>query len=354
MSVKLREQKNKEKTSLYLDISHKGKRWKEFLDLWVYNKPSADQKLMNKQVYALAEKNRSDREIEIMFKGAMRVDKNTLVSDYLTKYKEAYTKTDKSSVTGMVDAWSLAYPSFKMSELNNNVLNDFRNYLRNKFKPGTCRNYFGKLTDALQRAYFDKVTEYNVFTFKPESSFKEKGQPEKKDVLTPAEIKILISTETEYPGLKKGFITSLFTGLAFTDIFHLKFSHVKDKIITKHRQKTGVKATIPMHPDLAKLIGTGPDDEYIFDLPSRDKGITLCRMKCTYELDKWVTAAAIKKHITWHCARHSFGTNLKSNDLLLISRLMGWKSSSGPANAVRYVRVDEDEAREAVNKLKGF
>jgi site-specific recombinase XerD len=60
--------------------------------------------------------------------------------------------------------------------------------------------------------------------------------------------------------------------------------------------------------------------------------------------------AEIDKKITWHCARHSFGTNLLVHgaDVFVTSKLLGHTSLK---HTQRYVRAAEEMKRDALNKL---
>ena len=57
------------------------------------------------------------------------------------------------------------------------------------------------------------------------------------------------------------------------------------------------------------------DSRYSLPLPSHTM--------CLKALRHWVARAGIQKHITWHCARHSCGTNLLSNGANIASLSTG-------------------------------
>lgn len=64
---------------------------------------------------------------------------------------------------------------------------------------------------------------------------------------------------------------------------------------------------------------------------------------CLKALRHWVARAGIEKHIIWHCARHSSGTNLLSNgaNIKTVASILG---HSALAHTDKYTR--------AVNSLK--
>jgi len=67
-------------------------------------------------------------------------------------------------------------------------------------------------------------------------------------------------------------------------------------------------------------------------------------------LSKWTQKACIEKKITWHYARHSFGTNtlIYDGDILSASKLLGHTSLT---YTMRYVRVVAQMKMDSVNKL---
>jgi site-specific recombinase XerD len=67
-------------------------------------------------------------------------------------------------------------------------------------------------------------------------------------------------------------------------------------------------------------------------------------------LKAWIKRAEINKRITWHNARHSFGTNLCYNDVdvLTASKLLGHTSMK---HTQRYVNAAEEMKQTATNKI---
>ncbi|WP_446715143.1 tyrosine-type recombinase/integrase [Cloacibacterium sp. TD35] len=67
-------------------------------------------------------------------------------------------------------------------------------------------------------------------------------------------------------------------------------------------------------------------------------------------LKKWVESAGINKHITWHCARHTFATSLVYEDVGIntVSALLGHKDLR---QTQIYVRTAELSKTNAISKL---
>ena len=71
---------------------------------------------------------------------------------------------------------------------------------------------------------------------------------------------------------------------------------------------------------------------------------------CLKALRHWVENAGIDKHITWHCARHSFAVNILNEgaNIKTVSSLLG---HSGIAETEKYTRAVDSLKREAIESL---
>lgn len=71
---------------------------------------------------------------------------------------------------------------------------------------------------------------------------------------------------------------------------------------------------------------------------------------CLKALRHWVARAGIEKHITWHCARHSCGTNLLSNGAnnKTIASILG---HSGLAHTEKYTRTVDSLKQSAIASM---
>ena len=71
---------------------------------------------------------------------------------------------------------------------------------------------------------------------------------------------------------------------------------------------------------------------------------------CQNALRHWTKKAGIDKHITWHCGRHSFGTQLLNEgvNIKVVSTLFGHSSLRFTE---KYVRAVDEEKKKAINSL---
>lgn len=177
----------------------------------------------------------------------------------------------------------------------------------------------------------------------------------RKDILSMVEIKQLIQTtyDNQNPQVRDAFIFCLCTGLRFCDVDTLTYSSVdySNKTLTFEQHKTrGHSANsgvvVPLSDTALTLIGkpstNTPSKELIFELPSYTA--------CSKALKRWVKRAKIDKHITWHCARHSFATNslMMGANIAVVGSLLG---HSGLRHTMRYLKAVDEQKREATNKM---
>ena len=172
-----------------------------------------------------------------------------------------------------------------------------------------------------------------------------KGKAKKKDTLTITELKTLAATETESSEVRRAFLFSCVTGLRWCDVKLLKWGNIKmdSKRMEVTQTKTEETVSTPLNETAIKLLGiAGKPEKFVFDLPSANGA--------NKTLKAWVKRAKIEKAITWHNARHSFGTNLIFNDVdvLTASKLLGHTSMK---HTQRYVKAAEEMKQAATDKI---
>ena len=142
--------------------------------------------------------------------------------------------------------------------------------------------------------------------------------------------------------------------MRFCDVKDLKYSSIdySNKTLKFEQDKTkGHSArswvTIPLNDGLISLVGTPKEagknkGDLIFDLPSYES--------CCKSVKRWVKRAGIDKHISWHCARHSFAFNILNNgaNIKTVASLLG---HSGLRHTEKYTRAVDKLKEDAINSL---
>lgn len=169
------------------------------------------------------------------------------------------------------------------------------------------------------------------------------------------EIKTLVHCRHifENPNIRNAFLFCLYTGLRFCDVKDLTFDNVdySNRLLKFEQNKTkGHSANsgvvIPLNDGLLNLIGQPSKGQnknsLIFDLPSYEM--------CKKSVQRWVEHAGIKKHITWHCARHSFAVNILNNgaNIKTVASLLG---HSDLKHTEKYTRAVDKLKEDAINSL---
>lgn len=186
-------------------------------------------------------------------------------------------------------------------------------------------------------------------------SIKVDGNTLKKDVLSLDEVQRLAAThyENENPNIRRAFLFCLYCGLRWCDVKVLTFANVdfSNRLLKFEQSKTKGHSSasgvvIPLNDSLLRLIGEPPAvggrDALIFPLPS----VTMC-LKA---LRHWTARAGIEKHITWHCARHSFAVNILNNgaNIKTVASLLG---HSGLKHTEKYTRAVDGLKQAAIDSL---
>lgn len=371
--VQMRE-KGEDKFSLRLvynlgdvyEVDDKGNRkrrqqWRyEKTELWLWNKkhltPSESEH--NRVTKETAKIVRETREREFLAKSRGYVfapDRSKInlyewFEDYISEYVKADERVIRLSVKRFrrfiegSKRYSLFAKCIHPDQLTPDLVAAFVEQLENDCKGEGAKTLFKRFKKIITAA-----TKQGLFIDNPCEGITAKVEDEgrlRKDVLSAEEITRLLQCkfDRQSDDVRRAFILSLFTGLRFCDIKVLRYSNINynDCTLTFQQQKTKRTNTVPLRSDVLAMIGKGEPNSLIFHLGSP--------VACNKALQHWVSRAGINKHITWHCARHSFGANTYYNlkDLRATSELLGHTDTK---ITQIYTQVFDDRKRELVNSL---
>ena len=349
MSVKLRKRKNGDgSTSLILDIYHNGKRSYEFLkDLKLTKPVTPIDRKENRERVELAEKIKNKREQQFQgdeYDVSPAFRKGIDFLKFFEDFSKDYNKKDKRVIVSCLAKFrefmkDEGITSLTTKQVNESLATDFKDYLEEKLNGETPANYFSKFKKMLRYGVRQKV-----FAYSPANDLTiRKGEGIKKDILTFDEIQTLANKPCTNNDVKRAFLFSCLTGLRHCDIIALKWKNINGKELKIIQQKTGKPVSIMINASAIDILGKAKGDEdFIFHLPSHTA--------CLKDLKVWVRKAEIKKKITWHCARHSFATNIifYGSDVNSASSLLGHSSLN---YTQRYVHVVNSLKEKAVENL---
>lgn len=226
----------------------------------------------------------------------------------------------------------------------------YKLFLKSKeYKSGHINHCFTWLNRLIYIAVDQEILRFN-----PIADVKyEKKEPPKLQHISRNELKLIM--EKPMPDkfqelIRRAFIFSAFTALAYVDVKELYPRHIGrtaegKPFIRIHRKKTQVEAYVPLHPvaeQILSLYNTEDDTKPVFLLPNRDQ-IWYCITEIGF-------LAGVKGNMSYHQSRHTFGTLLLSEGIPIesISKMMGHTNIS---TTQVYAKVTDQKISEDMDKL---
>jgi site-specific recombinase XerD len=337
----------------------------ERLGLYLWQAPRTPlERQQNKETIELAKKIRYEKGQELLegIEGyRLKKSKDVNFLDWMWAYYENYTKADKRHIKRayycFVDFLSTT-PKYSMyakriqpEQINKDMIVAFTEYLQNRFRGEGPFTLYGRFKKIFKRAVEEDVLRKNPCNGVTITIDK---NTLKKDILSVDEVQQLIATtyDGQNPNIRRAFIFCLYAGLRWCDVKDLTFANVdySNKLLQFEQNKTKGHSSasgvvIPLNDGLLSLIGepvNGNRDAKIFPLPSHTM--------CLKALRHWVARAGIEKHITWHCARHSFAVNILNNgaNIKTVASLLG---HSGLSQTEKYTRAVDSLKKQAIDSL---
>ena len=341
-------------------------RRKENLNLYLVANPRTPiDRTQNKQTLLLAKKIRQEREQELLEdKEGYRLKKDRTINflDYFQTYIDSYTKKDIRMVQIALKRFkdflrdTPEYNKFvnglMPGQLDKDMMEAFTEYLQSRSIGEGAKSIYQRFKKVIKYAI-----EHDVIIKNPCNGIVIKADDQilRKEVLSLEEEQALMNTHYKGQNLntRRAFILCLYCGLRWCDVKDLTFANVdySNKLLKFEQNKTkGHSASsgvvIPLNDGLLKLIGEPKDgqtkDSLIFSLPTYES--------CLKSLRRWVKEAGIEKHISWHCARHSFAVNILNNgaNIKTVASLLG---HSGLKHTEKYTRAVDKLKEDAINSL---
>lgn len=344
----------------------KVERKKEQLSLYLWQAPRTPmERQQNKETLELAKKIRFERGQELLeSEEGYRLKKNRDINffDYFQEYIDNYTKKDIRMLDVALKRFrdflhvTKEYNKFekriKPEQITKDMVEAYTEYLQTRSIGEGAKSIYARFKKVMKYALEHDIIRKNPCVG---ISIKVDDQILRKDILSPEEVQRLVAThyDKENPNIRRAFIFCLYCGLRFCDVKDLTFANVdfSNKLLSFEQNKTkGHSANsgvvIPLNDGILKLIGTPTTpnnrDEAIFPLPSYEM--------CLKALKRWVKRADINKHISWHCARHSFAVNILNNgaNIKTVASLLG---HSGLKHTEKYTRAIDSLKQDAINSL---
>lgn len=306
----------------------------EFLNLEVYSNPKTKtQRLFNKTIEEISESIRCQRYIQIVKRDYNFLGKDNLEGDFLEYFHRNADFHGPKFEAARLHFEEFCGHSCKFKDLSPSLCEKYRFYILHdkhlancdkSIKHNTASSYFNVFLNIVKLAFKDNII--------PDDYTKD-VRPIKwnhdinKDYLTVEEIQLLEQMKYDkHPQLPQACLFSIYTGLRRSDILDLKWEHFVRRgnhvYIEKKIVKTEMFVRLPLSRDALRIIGKRKKEGTVFT----ELTISILNI----HVKRWLELANIRKHITFHCFRHTYAMMLTEKGIStnIISSLLCHKKLS--------------------------
>ena len=249
-----------------------------------------------------------------------------------------------------------------ITAITKEMFEEYRFFLKKReYAASTINRYLCWLSRLMFRAVSRRIIRYNPFE-------NTKYEMEKKKIrfLQKSEVMKLMAmriNDREAELARLMFVFSYFTGMAIADMETLQYGHIQTaadgkKYIRKERQKTKVEFIVPLHQIAEAIIlhcrEEQDENEEQQTLKEKD-GKHIFPRECSRSvindrLSIVGKACGIKERLSFHMARHTFGTMSLSAGIPIesIAKMMGHASTS---STQIYAQVTDKKISEDMDRL---
>ena len=249
-----------------------------------------------------------------------------------------------------------------ISTITEDLIEEYRFFLKkHRLKSSTINNNLCWLSRLMFRAVSRRIIRCNPFeNARYEKEDRKIRFLQKNDVM---KLMAMSMNDKEAELARLMFIFSCFTGLAISDMENLKYKHIQtaadgQMYIRKERQKTKVEFVVPLHPIAEAIIS------HCWNAQARNEGQQTVNEKgdslvfqphCSRSvmgknLSIVGKACGIRQRLSYHVARHTFGTMSLSAGVPIesIAKMMGHASIS---STQVYAQVTDRKISEDMDRL---
>ena len=283
-------------------------------------------------------------------------------ADFIEYFGKQAAKRHKNDSKSIGVNWDRAHDLLKIftkdkplpfAQIDMHLIESFRDFLlkapRGGNKSGTisqntASTCFTLFKAALHQAFIDSYFDVDIAAKVKGIS----GVESRREYLTIEELNKLAATPCEYPMLKKVAFFSALTGLRHSDIRKMTWKELSVEgdhyRINFTQRKTGGVEYMPISEQAYLIRGEPAEpDRLVFEGLQDPSWINR-------PVKKWIEAAGIKKHITFHCFRHSYATNqlTEGTDLYTVSKMLGHTNIRTTQIYAKVVDSKKEEAAQAI------
>lgn len=349
--------------SLYLDYCFNGQRRKEYLGIILESPTNKHTRHSNRTKLYLATLVRAQKEIELLkeryaiqfleIPGHHRppqspvqpnIDFFTYCKEFLSQYHQKDIRITKAVFAHLRKFHPGNLP---IEEITRRFCRAFLDYLQKSLNGNSPVNYFKKFKMCLSECVEAKLIEQNP----AEGIRLPQYNDVTKEILSEKELNQLALTPCRSSEVKRAFLFSCVSGLRWCDIKQLCYRNIdfaQKRMTVIQKKVAGHSSRSVLHLNLntsaIRLLQAhcGSGDERVFHLPSHSY--------CLRMLNEWTRKAGIYKHISFHCARHTFITNLMAGGAS-IKTAASLAGHSSTRHTEKYIHIIDTQKQEAVDNL---
>jgi integrase len=329
-----------DKDTIYLDVSHDGKRERFSTKLRITGDQAKDDYNLK-----IADEIRKKKELELLEnKTGFRLTDQKRSKTELTEYTQKKMKDRSSpklyhySILRFTRFYSksIAY----IEDITEKHMKDFLKFLEGEnISLITIKNYMNHLRIIFNLAIDDRIIAYN-----PAKNVRPAYREVIKVYLTIEEVKRLYHTPADRDEIKNAFIFACFTGLRISDLKKLRWDSVKNDKLVIVQQKTSNIVSMALSKTAKDILTHQRDqffkDAYVFHLLEKNR--------TRKHLKKWIQDSGITKNVSFHTARHTFATMCLTSgiDIFTTSKLLGHSDVKTTQIYAKLIDRKKDEAIE--------
>lgn len=242
-----------------------------------------------------------------------------------------------------------------LPEMRLSFVTEFEHYLLtvDKIQSNTAHKYIKNLKKIMNMAVGLDWIPSNPF-----NQFKCSYQSPDREILNQQELNTIMNKKLEIERLEEVrdvFIFCCYTGFAYSDIYQFEHNSVivgldGEYWLSKNRQKTGTKESVPLLPVPLALIEKYKDHPYCVNhnklLPVNSN------QRYNSYLKELATICGIKKHLTSHIARHTFATTVTLANGVPIETVSAMLGHNNIRTTQIYAKVVEQKVSDDMKLLK--
>jgi site-specific recombinase XerD len=242
-----------------------------------------------------------------------------------------------------------------LPDLRLRFVTEFEHYLltKGKLQTNTAHKYIKNLKKIMNMAVGLDWIPSNPF-----NNFRCSYTAPKREVLTQEELDILKTKDISIARLaevRDVFLFCCYTGFAYSDIYKFDYNAVTKGIdgeywLSTHRQKTGVKESVPLLPIALEIIQKYRKNKYCID---SNRLLPVNSNQCyNAYLKELAGICGIEKRITSHIARHTFATTVTLANGVPIETVSSMLGHTSIRTTQVYAKVIEKKVSEDMQNLK--